>query len=84
MPNLHFLLLFEGAYIDSQLLDTMPEAALINAKDFGRLDLNTARSAQRFYDQPPFNFLEALIEAGRTQPPPAAHPKGAPDGGAVG
>ncbi|MFO1128639.1 MAG: response regulator [Rhodospirillales bacterium] len=27
---------------------------------------------------------EALIEAGRTQPPPAAHPKGAPDGGAVG
>ena len=64
MPNLHFLLLFEGAYIDPQLLDTMPEAALINAKDFGRLDLNTPRSTQRLYNQPPFNFLEALVDAG--------------------
>ena len=63
MPNLHFLLLFEGAYIDAQLFDAMPEAALINAKDFGRLDLNTARSAQRLYDQPSFNFLEPLIDA---------------------
>ena len=64
MPDLHFLLLFEGSYVDAELLDAMPEATLINAKDFGRLDLNTPRSAQRLYDQPPFNFLEALVDAG--------------------
>ena len=42
MPNLHFLLLFEGAYIDAQLLDSMPEATLIDAKDLCRLDLDAA------------------------------------------
>ncbi len=64
MPNLHFLLLFQGAYIDAQLLDAMPEAALIDAKDLGRLDLDAARSAQRLYDQPLFNFFKAFVDAG--------------------
>ena len=63
MPNLHFLMLFEGAHVDAQLLDAMPETALIDAEDLGRLDLNAARSAQRLYDQPSFNFLEPLIDA---------------------
>lgn len=63
MPNLHFLLLFEGANVNAQLLDSVPEAALIYPKDLGRLDLDATGSVQRLDDQSLFNFLKALVDA---------------------
>ena len=42
MLHLHFLLAFEGLHIDAELLDAMPEAALIDTEYFGCLDLNAA------------------------------------------
>ena len=42
MFHLHFLLAFEGSHVYAEFLDAMPEAALVDAEDFGRFDLNAA------------------------------------------
>ena len=65
MPPLHFLLMFERLNIDAELLDAMPEAALINTKQFCRLDLNTARAAQGLDDETLLDLVQSVINRSR-------------------
>jgi hypothetical protein len=57
--------MFERLNVDAKLLNAMPEAALINTKQFCRLDLNTAHAAQGLDDETLLDLSQSVINGSR-------------------